>query len=277
MKQDDILKLSEQALSQLADALERGQSDSMLAYLKTLSRFHNYSFGNVLLIAFQCPNASQVAGFHAWKKLGRFVRKGERGICILAPMVYRGKCDSTNQQNGDASEQNELKRIYGFRCARVFDVSQTDGEPLPTPASVNGSPGEHLAALLKAISAQGIAIRYDDLPAGVLGVSMGGTIVVQPQLPAVDEFLTLLHELAHEIMHRNKDGNGLDSRPDKNIRELEAEAVAFVVSNAFNVDSTTHSSDYIQLYTKDREALNCSLQRIQQTAITIIRSIEEQS
>jgi hypothetical protein len=88
MKRDDILKLSEQALSQLTEALEQGQSDAMLAYLKTLSRFHNYSFGNVLLIAFQRPNATQVAGFHAWKKLGRFVRKGERGICILAPMVY---------------------------------------------------------------------------------------------------------------------------------------------------------------------------------------------
>src|SRR5262249_4281955 len=102
-------------------------------YLRVMSRFHRYSWGNCLMIFIQCPDATHVAGFHAWLKMRRFVRKGENAIVILAPMVGHKKSDSEISEDGQT-------RLFGFRAAHVFDVSQTDGEPLPEFATVRGDP-----------------------------------------------------------------------------------------------------------------------------------------
>src|SRR5713226_8324038 len=133
MTTDQAKKLSEDAISRLLDALERGQSEVLKTYLAAMSRFHRYSWGNILLIYSQRPEARHVAGFHAWLKMRRYVRKGEKGIVILAPMVGRKRSD------GELTE-DEQTRVFGFRAAHVFDVSQTDGEPLPEFATVKGDP-----------------------------------------------------------------------------------------------------------------------------------------
>src|ERR1035438_2946163 len=134
-------QLAQDAIAKLADLLEQGHSATMTAYLATLARFHRYSFGNALLIYFQRPEATRVAGFHAWRRLGRMVRKGEKGIAIVAPCVYGRKDD-------DGAEDGSHERtVRGFKVAHVFDLSQTDGEDLPAFAQVRGEPGSYLPKL----------------------------------------------------------------------------------------------------------------------------------
>src|SRR5580692_888246 len=132
--------LSETAIARLMDALERGQIEALKTYLSVMSRFHKYSWGNCLLIYSQRPEATHVAGFHAWLNLRRYVRKGEKGIVILAPMVGRKKSD-------DQLTEDEQTRLFGFRAAHVFDVSQTDGEALPEFATVQGDPQQYTEPL----------------------------------------------------------------------------------------------------------------------------------
>jgi antirestriction protein ArdC len=237
MKRDDAMKLAETALEQLAQALEQGHSETLKTYLKTLARFHRYSFGNVLLIACQRPDATHVAGFHTWKKLGRSVRRGEKGIAILAPIVARARIDTNDRraEEGEEPEHTQAKAVRGFVAVHVFDVNQTEGEPLPEFAGITGTPGQHLEQMRAAIHGHGIRLEYAPIPGGALGVSEGGTIKVTPNLQPAEEFAILAHELAHELLHKGERRH----RTTKTIRETEAEAVAFVVCNAVGMESTT--------------------------------------
>jgi antirestriction protein ArdC len=132
MKAEQIKEITGKASEQLVAALHAGQSEALTRYLKAIGRFHRYSLCNVLLIASQKPNASYVAGFRTWNELGRFVKKGEKGIMILAPIV-RHKTD-------DKEEREEPSRtIAGFRAAYVFDISQTDGQELRETGPKNKS------------------------------------------------------------------------------------------------------------------------------------------
>jgi N-terminal domain of anti-restriction factor ArdC len=165
MTADALKKITTDALDKLAALLDEGHSDQLTALLKTMARFHKYSWHNACLIASQCPTATPVAGFQAWRTMGRFVRKGEKGIAIMAPIIGRrdAEPDGTN-----------TRTVIGFRAAYVFDVGQTDGEPLPEP----GDPGAKTAALKGAILERGIALEsLDDLD-GALGTSSGGCIRV---------------------------------------------------------------------------------------------------
>src|ERR1700730_5514465 len=122
MKTEEVKKLSEDALSRLMTALEQGHSEALKAYLRVICRFHKYSWGNALLIYSQRPDATHVAGFHAWLKLKRYVRKGEKGIVILSPMVGRKKSD-------DEFTEDTQTRLFGFRAAHVFDRLSRDLRP----------------------------------------------------------------------------------------------------------------------------------------------------
>ena len=117
MTADALKKLTTDALDSLSALLDEGHSDQLTALLKTMGRFHKYSWHNIALIASQCPTATRVAGFHTWRTMGRFVRKGEKGIAILAPIVGR--------RNSDAGE-DDSKRVLGFRAAYVFDGLSRD-------------------------------------------------------------------------------------------------------------------------------------------------------
>jgi hypothetical protein len=259
MKADELKKITTDALDKLATLLDEGHSDQLTALLKTMARFHKYSWHNVCLIASQRPTATRVAGFQAWRTMGRFVRKGEKGIAILAPIVGRREAES---------ESDESRMVRGFRAAYVFDLEQTDGEPLPAPGEASGDPGIRTAALKAVIVEQGIAIASVDDLGGALGTSSGGRIQLLEGLSPAVEFTTLAHEYAHELLHR------ADNRPaSRDIRELEAEAVAFVVGGAIGLDTSDASRDYIHLYRGDREALSASLERIQRAASTILNAI----
>ncbi len=243
------------ALEDLAAALAAGKSDSLARYLRTMATFHDYSFGNCVLIAQQCPEATRVAGFRAWTKLGRHVRKGEKGIVIIAPIVRK-------------NDDNE-RAVAGFRAAHVFDVSQTDGEPLPEPAAVSGDPAGHIDELMAFIRDKGIRLDYAEDLGGADGRSYGGRIEIRSGLARAEEFSVLAHELAHELLHKNSDA----PRLPKTVRETEAEAVAFVVSHAVGLETGTAASDYIQLYQGDCDTLAASLQRIQSAASHIIQAL----
>src|ERR1700740_195665 len=124
MKAEQIKEITDHATEQLVSALQSGHSEALTGYLRAIGRFHHYSLHNVLLIASQKPNASYVAGFRTWNQLGRFVKKGEKGILILAPIVRR---KLENEEERDEASTS----VAGFRTAYVFDVSQTDGQELP--------------------------------------------------------------------------------------------------------------------------------------------------
>jgi antirestriction protein ArdC len=258
MNADDLKKLTTESLKELAQLLEQGHSERLTSLLRMMARFHRYSLHNVCLIVSQRPAASRVAGFHTWRTLGRYVRKGEKGIAILAPIVRRRHDD----------DDDESRVIVGFRAAYVFDIVQTDGAPLPEVAEVAGDPGGHITTLKAAIGASGIVLEYADNLGGALGLSCGGRIRVLNGLSPASEFSVLAHEYAHELLHRSVD------RPEsRDTRELEAEAVAFIVGQAVGLEAAEASRDYIQLYRGDATALAASLDRIQRTASSILQSL----
>ena len=267
--QNTTSEIASKALARLAAALEAGNSAALTAYLNVTARFHKYSWTNCLLIAMQCPSATHVAGFRAWLGLGRHVRKGEKGIAILAPIICKRKREAQDQDDSSSTAE-AIGQLVGFRSAYVFDVAQTDGQDLPEFATVKGDPQQHLDRLKVLVASHSITLDYDDAIAPAKGVSRGGSITLLPNQPAAEEFSTLVHELAHEKLHRT------DRRADttKTIRETEAEAVAFVVCHAIGLDTNTAAVDYIKLYNGDRATLSASLQFIQSTAAEILTALE---
>lgn len=252
----------------LIEQLEAGHSEALTDYVTAMSRFHNYSFGNVLEIARQMPTATRVAGFWAWKNLGRSVNAGAKGIRILAPMVgIRRKKDAEAEK--DIIKQNE-RVLVGFRNAYVFDISQTNGVDLPAMHKVSGDPGENIERLAAFIKGQGIQLVYNPKIAPALGMSYSGRIAILPGQSMAEEFSTLVHETAHEMLHKAE----RRTATTKTVRETEAEAVAFVVGKAVGLVNETASADYIQLYHGNASLLAESLEIIQQTASVILGALE---
>ena len=252
----------------LIEQLEAGQSDALTNYLTAMSRFHNYSFGNVLEIARQMPTATRVAGFWTWKNLGRSVKSGQKGIRILAPIVGVGR-KKKEEAEKDITKQN-TRVLLGFRNGYVFDVSQTDGVDLPELHQVSGDPGESIDRLAAFLKAQGIQLVYNEKIAPALGMSYGGRIALLPGQSKAEEFTTLVHETAHELLHKAE----RRTATTKTVRETEAEAVAFVVGKAVGLVAGTASADYIQLYHGNASLLAESLEVIQQTAGIILAALE---
>lgn len=263
MKTADANTIAAAALKDLAEALERGMSDTLVRYLAAQARFHRYSFGNVLMILAQRPDATRVAGFHTWRTFGRTVKRGEKGIAIFAPMRVKRRAETDDDERAGET-------TLRFRVVHVFDVAQTEGEPLPEPAQVGGDPGRCLDRLRTHIASLGIAID-DDVPAGAEGCSRGGRIGLKPGLPPAQEFSVACHELAHELLHHTGE------RPSKTVRETEAEAVAFIVCESIGLATSTASSDYIRLYAGSAETLAASLERIQRTAASIIAAVNAEA
>src|SRR5277367_2958831 len=252
----------------LIEQLEAGHSEALTNYLTAMSRFHNYSFGNILEIARQMPTATRVAGFWTWKNLGRSVNAGAKGIRILAPIVgVKRKPDAEAEK--DITKQN-TRAILGFRNAYVFDISQTNGIDLPALHEVSGDPGENIDRLAAFLKAQGIGLSYNDRIAPALGMSYGGRIVLLPGQTEAEEFSTLVHETAHEMLHKAE----RRTATTKTVRETEAEAVAFVVGKAVGLVNGSASADYINLYHGNASLLAESLEVIQQTSAVILAALE---
>ena len=262
------MRLASEAMEELISAVEAGKSERLKAYLAMLGRFHRYSVGNILLIHFERPDATRVAGYRAWKRLGRQVRRGEKGIRIVAPVVVRQRKDV----EGDEGEgENADEEIVAFKAAHVFDVAQTDGKSLPEFAKARGDPGQYAEKLKSLVASKGIKLAYSNLIGPAQGLSADGTIVLRTDMAPAEEFAVLLHELAHETLHQKE-----DAPQDKTVWETEAEAVAFAVCQAVGLDALDSACDYVQLYQGDRDTLLASLERIRQTAAEIIEGITEQ-
>jgi antirestriction protein ArdC len=263
MSDEKVRKVAEEALNRLSADLEAGRSEALKNYLAAMGGFHRYSWGNILLIASQRPTATHVAGFHTWHDLGRWVKKGEKGIMIFAPMLV--KQQETPSAPGQA-KPNEAFRLAGFRTAFVYDVEQTDGRPLPEFATTRGDPKEYSDKLKGFVEKRGIDLEYDASIAPAQGMSSGGRIRLVPGLSSAEEFSVLAHELAHEMLHHRKDA----ALPEKLIRETQAEAVAFVVCRGVGLETNTAAADYIALYNGDKKALAESFSVIHETSAQIL-------
>jgi antirestriction protein ArdC len=275
MKRDEALQHCDAALKELADSLRQGKSQSLLRYLAFMARFHQYSFGNCLLIALQRPEATLVAGFQRWKQLGRTVRRNERGIALLAPMIGRRQpTDSDSEDDSSAETAAHTSRsgstIRGFRIVYVFDVSQTEGRELASFAQLSGDPGDHIPKLEQLIAARGIQLEYvTSVLQGANGASFGGRIQISLQLPPPQQFSTLVHELAHELLHHGPQREQLS----KAVRETEAESVAYVVCRAIGLECSTRAADYIQLWSGSEQTLQESLDRIRAVARDLLQEL----
>ncbi len=259
MKKNKAREIIEKALDSLVESLEKGQSEVLKSYLETMSRFHNYSLRNIMLIAMQRPEATRVAGFHAWRKLGRYVNKGEKGIAIVAPMIYKKECEDERSETSDNT-------INGYKVVYVFDVKQTDGHELAIPSQVQGDPMDYVTKLDNFILSDGIVLEYKS-SFEYDGLSLGGKIIIRKGLTPAEDFSVKVHELAHEFLHHSP------QRYNKTIVETEAEAVAFVVSSAIGLDANTAFSDYIQMYKGDKETLMNSIQRIKEVSGRILEGL----
>lgn len=239
--------------------------------LDTARQFPTYSFGNVVLIAQQRPDATRVAGFNTWKKLGRSVCKGEHGIAIMAPVVYRGR---PVDEHDDAHHPDLAKVLRGFRVVHVFDISQTEGAPLDevAPVMLEGDAPESLWDRLAArITDLGFSLRRREC-----GVAYGQTdhsireVVVRPDLPPAQAAKTLCHELAHVLMHENLVG-GANCR---GIAEIEAESVAYLVCRAAGLATDDYAFAYVaQWAAGDVSAIRSTAERVIDTARQVLEAI----
>ena len=289
---------SEEKIKALTEKLESGvkavfDSEQYKAYLKAMSKFHNYSFGNIMLILMQCPNASAVAGFNKWRKdFGRTVKKGERGIAIIAPTPYkkiveREKIDPVSKkpiigQDGKAEKESVFLQLNSYKVAYVFDVSQTEGRPLPS-YGVDELKGivDNYDSMLKAITASSPVPVHFRSPEESKGCykHKKQAIYINEGMTHIDTLSVLIHEIAHAKLHALpvKDGE-ITGKHQKNrrTREVEAESVAYVVSQHFGIETGESSFAYITGWSKGKELdeLKSSLDCICSTSGKIIDDIE---
>ncbi len=287
-------------VKEITDKLEAGikelmDSDKFKEYLKCLSKFHSYSLGNTILIALQKPDATLVAGYTAWKnQFGRQVQKGEQGIRILAPTPYKKKMEvdvidpSTGQarMNPDGTKATELKEIMvpAFKVVNVFDVSQTDGRPIPS-IGVNELTGDvrqydmFFEALKRSCP---VPIGFEQIDSGAKGYyhTVDHRIALQEGMSQVQTVKTLIHEMTHQHLHSKdpKEMSPEEPRLTRNAKEVEAESVAYTVAQHYGIETSDYSFAYIAGWSagKDTPELKASLDRIRTAADELITGIDTQ-
>jgi hypothetical protein len=242
-------------LCEMTDAVKI--SDALQSFLTAMSKFHKYSYYNTMSIVLNRPDATKVAGYKTWLTMNRFVRRGEKGIPILAPIIVKQ----------EDPEGNKVARLVNFRVVYVFDISQTDGDPLPDPPEWTN---ETMIAsihdkLLDFAATQGIEVITKELDNGAEGSSSGGKITLAPGAGTS----VLVHEIAHELLHREKIPVSQDVRQR---REVEAESVAFIVCAYFGYTASS-SPNYLALWAAEPKTIRASLAVIQKAASLIIESI----
>lgn len=253
------------ALERLRRGVEMIQtSEGFRELLRLAARFHHYSWRNWLLIFAQCPQATRVAGYRAWQELGRQVRRGEKAIRIIAPIFRRQE------------KEDQEKRLIGFREVNVFDLQQTEGEPLPrvdVPV-LEGSNGCRLYEGLLRIGRQHFTV-IDDQPVGHNAAGYWNPaakeIRVDPLHSQLQRTKTLAHELAHALAGHGTKGDNTDTRE----AETVAEAVAFLVCDQFGLDTSERSFPYVALFSRELECLVRVFQEVERVARTILGGLEE--
>lgn len=277
----------DETLEQLQAGIEElYRSDKYRQYLDTMSKFHSYSVNNCLLIAMQKPDASLVAGYTAWRdKFHRQVLKGEKGITIIAPTPYKKKQEVSvkgadghpvlDKAGNPITEEREY--VYqGFKIAKVFDVSQTDGEPIPSLTAELKDPVEGFDDYLDVIKEMSpVPVRFDNIESGAKGYysPIKQVIVIQRGMPEEQTIKTLLHECAHARLGHGSD----DEYLDRMTKEVQAESVAYVCCKALGLDTSEYSFGYIAGWSsgRDQKELKASLQTIRDQANQLITGIEK--
>ena len=292
-------RTEKQKVQEITDKLKEGlkelfESEKYKTYLSTMSKFHNYSFNNTLLIAMQKPEATLVAGYKAWQKnFERHVNKGEKAIRILAPAPYkikeeRDKLDPVTgemmfDENGMPQKEQVEVTIPAFRAVSVFDVSQTDGKPIPElEAQELLSTVEGYEDFVQALmNVAPVPIGFEDIPGDSKGYfhTEEKRIAVQENMSESQTLKTMVHEVAHSMLH-NKEINRDDlmeaPAKDRNTKEVEAESVAYTVCQHFGIDTSDYSFGYIVGWSsgKDMKELKSSLDIIRKTSSELITGIE---
>lgn len=259
----------------ITEQLEQGvqdlfHSDTFAAYLQTMARFHSYSARNCLLIAMQCPKASRVAGYKTWQACNRQVRKGEKAISILAPI--KRKFTAKKEIEGETIE--EEVEYMAYMPVSVFDVSQTDGDDLPDIVQeLTGDVDGDLIDRITALSP--VPVAYEEIGGDVKGYysHTENRIAIKKDMSGEQTAKTLVHEIAHAILHNKTDGAEKDA--DKSTREVQAESTAYTVLNWLGIDTSDYSFGYVAGWSsgKDTKELQASLEIIRKTAADMIEQL----
>ena len=288
----------EKQLKEISERLEQGvkeifTSERYTEYLNTMSKFHNYSFNNTLLITMQKPEATLVAGYQAWqKKFNRHVKRGEKGIQIIAPTPVREKqeiekIDPDTQEpiiGEDGQPETEVVEmiIPRFRVATVFDVSQTEGEPiaeLEVP-DLTGSVQFYDTFMQALQSISPVPIRMMNVEGDAKGYyhQTEKYIAIKEDMSNVQTMKTGVHEVSHALLHDREVMDAEGVLKDQTTKEVEAESIAYIVCNHFGLDTSEYSFTYIASWceSRDMKALKASMDTIRKTSAEIIGNIEEQ-
>ena len=272
------------ALNRIEDCLATINTDEdWLKFLSFQAQFYNYSFGNAMLIFSQNPNATYVKGYKAWNQLGRYVKKGSKGLAILAPCIRKVEVfkepENKNLYHDEEAEKEIRKVVSGFRIAYVYDIADTDGDDSMLPVLVTGLAGngeqeKEIYERLLGVISKGHCVQE------VSGTASKGSFNLETKVISIREDLeylqkikTLLHEYAHLLdfqMHPEDDIS-------RNRRELIAESVAFIVSLRLGLDTSRYSMSYIKSWLKDKEELKIIADSVQKIAYTIITELAESS
>jgi hypothetical protein len=264
----DKLRAAHEKLQQAVAEIASG--DDWKRMLQVVSKFHRYSFNNHLMIFLQRPDATVVAGFNRWKSLGRFVKKGEKGIAIFAPCKYKTKIET------DAGEEKSVQQIRGFRVVHVFDISQTEGDDLPDldavrPKLLDGSAPDGIwDALADHASSIGYElIRHQRGSENGYCDFLKKQIAVRPDVSPAQAVKTLIHELGHALLH------GEGPVASREVAEVEVESVAFIVCDALGLDSGKYSFPYVTRWSEGScELVRQTGERVIACSRTILLSLE---
>ena len=285
-----------QQMKEITERLEQGVKDIFTSemyttYLRTMAKFHNYSFNNTLLIAMQRPDATLVAGFNAWKnKFNRYVKKGEKGIQIIAPapikeVEEREKIDKDTglavlNENGEPEMERVEYVVPRFRVTTVFDVSQTDGEPIPSLEVNELTASVKDYALLTAAIEQvsPVPMRFDEIEGDAKGYYSDADkeICIQVGMGESQTIKTIIHEVAHAMLHNSDLMEQSGEEKDRLTKETEAESIAFTVCSALGIDTSDYSFPYVASWAsgKEMKELKDSMDTIRLTAADFLEKLE---
>ena len=278
----------------LTDRLETGvrelfDSDKFADYLKTMSRFHRYSARNVLLIHMQMPEATRVAGYQSWQtKFGRYVKQGEKGLKILAPTPFTVKKERQRLDplsgtpviglDGMPETEEVEVRIPRFKATTVFDVSQTDGKPLPELAEDIPGDVRHYEVFMDALRAVSpLPVVFQALPEDTDGLCRyGREIVIRTGMSERQTVSALVHEITHAMIHDASLQQETEETKSRSAEEVEAESVSYTVCQYYGIETGANSFGYLATWSKGRELkeLSASLETIRSTSASLIDSID---
>lgn len=283
------MDLKNKNMKEIVQSLEDGltdlfQSNRYAEFLKTMTNFHDYSLYNTILIMMQCPQASLVAGYKKWQTMGRQVKRGEKAITILCPCPHKVKKKVLDKDGNPVLDENgkETEKEFSipyFRPGSVFDVSQTDGEPIETlnPKVLTDTVDGYDVLIQKLISISPVPVTFEEIEGSAKGYFSPSLkeIVVKKDMPNLQTLKTLVHESAHARLHNLEAME--EHAKDRETKEVEAESVAYCVLTAFGFDTSEYSFPYIAGWSsgRDMKELKSSMDLIRITARQIIDELQK--